>query len=157
MISPYTELLMGLRCAVKLHERSLDAIQRQYGLTRMETDILAFLVNNPGKDTAADMVALRGFQRGNVSQGVEALIQKGLLNRRQDTRDRRKIHLFLTPEAEPVREAAVNARECFNRQLFQGLSVQERETYIRLTSQILKNAKQGLEEENESWNKTKIS
>ena len=113
MISPYTELLMGLRCAVKLHERSLDAIRRQYGLTRMETDILAFLVNNPGKDTAADMVALRGFKRGNVSQGVEALIQS--------------------------------------------LSVQERETYIRLTGQILKNAKQGLEEENESWNKTKIS
>ena len=78
MTSPYTELLMGLRCAVKLHERSLDAIRRQYGLTRMETDILAFLVNNPGKDTAADMVALRGFQRGNVSQGVEALIQKGV-------------------------------------------------------------------------------
>ena len=41
----------------------------------MEADIISFLKNNPGKDTAADIVELRMLSKGAVSKTVEALIQ----------------------------------------------------------------------------------
>ena len=43
----------------------------------------------------ADIVERRMLPKGNVSAGVETLVQKGLLMRRQDQTDRRKIHLSL--------------------------------------------------------------
>ena len=41
-----------------------------------------------------------------MSIAVESLIQKGLLQRRQDREDRRKIHLSLTPQAAPAVQAS---------------------------------------------------
>ena len=58
-----------------------------------------FLYNNPGKDTAADITELRMLSKGNVSQAVESLIQKGSAKDGPLTRlDRRKIHLSLLPQ-----------------------------------------------------------
>lgn len=54
---------------------------RGYRLTLIEATIISFLQNNPGKDTAADIVELRMLSKGNVSQAVESLMQKALLRR----------------------------------------------------------------------------
>ena len=70
----------------------LKDICNNYQLTIIEATIISFLYNNPGKDTAADIVELRMLSKGNVSQAVESLIQKSLLKREQDKEDRRKIH-----------------------------------------------------------------
>lgn len=60
--------------------------------------------NNPGLDTARDIVELRMLPKSNVSVAVESLIQRGLLCRRRDTADRRRIHLSLTNSAAPLLE-----------------------------------------------------
>ena len=55
----------------------LKAICEEYRLTLIEATIISFLHNNPAKNTAADIVELRMLSKGNVSQAVESLIQKG--------------------------------------------------------------------------------
>ena len=97
-----TDFLVNLRRIIKLHESVLKQIGERFGLSLTEAKIISFLHNNPGKDTAADIVELRMLSKGNVSQAVESLIQKSLLEREQDRDDRRKIHLFLTSKTKPI-------------------------------------------------------
>ena len=42
------------------------------------------------------------LSKGNVSQAVESLIQKGLLKRIPDLHDRRRIHLALLPASHSI-------------------------------------------------------
>ena len=87
------DILLKSRAAGKLYEKMFGKIRLQYGMTQLEIDILAFLKNNPGLDTASDIVNYRMLPKANVSQAVEFLIQKGFVGRRTDEQDRRKIHL----------------------------------------------------------------
>ena len=80
-------LLPNIRRIVKLYESMLRPICDKYRLAPIEATIISFLQNNSGRDTAADIVELRMLSKSNVSQAVESLIQKSMLERRQDTRD----------------------------------------------------------------------
>ena len=74
-MSRTTEFLMNIRSIIKLHESMLREICGEYQLALIEATIISFLHNNPGKDTAADIVELRMLSKGNVSQAVESLIR----------------------------------------------------------------------------------
>ena len=67
-MSRTTEFLMNIRSIIKLHESMLREICGEYQLALIEATIISFLHNNPGKDTAADIVELRMLSKGNVSQ-----------------------------------------------------------------------------------------
>ena len=97
-----TEFWLGLRGMIKLYEKTMKTVCTAHALTMVETDIIAFLKNNPQKDTAADIVELRMLSKGAVSKGVEALIQKELIRRYPDAEDRRRLHLKLTDRSEPI-------------------------------------------------------
>lgn len=134
-----TDLLMSIRRTVKLYESMLKTVCERYQLSAIETDIISFLYNNPTKDTAGDIVELRMLSKGNVSQAVESLIQKGFIRRVHDTKDRRRIHLFLLPEASPVTQSIEQVRSRFQEKAFYGFSEQERELYAALTNRIMQN------------------
>ena len=67
------DVLNGVRQILKRYDQSLGGVCADFGMTRIETDILAFLYNHPQNDTAADVVRMRMLPKGNVSQGVDAL------------------------------------------------------------------------------------
>ena len=140
-----TDFLTSLRKTIKLYEKSQKEVCSKYRLTQIEISIISFLHNNPGKDTAADIVELRMLPKGNVSQGVESLIQKSYLKRRQDESDRRKIHLSLTPDSLPLVNDIEKAKNTFLEQIFSVLTPEEWEQYMRLTDKIMKNIKYDLE------------
>ena len=87
-----SDMLLLVRYMMKLYEKHLENVQMKYQLSHIEIAIIGFLYNNPEKDTAADIVERRMLPKGNVSAGVEMLVQKELLIRRQDQADSRKIH-----------------------------------------------------------------
>ena len=96
-----TEWLVHFRHIIKCQDALIKELCDKFLLTRIEGTIITFLHNHPGRDTAGDIVELRMLSKGNVSKAVEVLIQKGLIHREQDEKDRRKIHLSLLPAAEP--------------------------------------------------------
>ena len=104
------EFLLHIRRVIRLYESLNRQVCDTWHITQIETDIIAFLKNNPEKDTARDIVEFRMLQKGNVSQAVEDLIQKGFLARRPDERDRRRIHLSLTERALPIAADIVRVR-----------------------------------------------
>lgn len=131
-----TAFLTGVRRITKLYEGMLEDICRRYRLTRMEANIISFLQNNPGKDTAGDIVELRMFSKSAVSQGAEALVR-----REQDPDDRRKIHLSLLPKAKPITEEIETIRKRFTERIFAGFSGAERALFAELSGRIVENTK----------------
>ena len=138
------DFLMSVRRIGKLHDAMLKEISGQYQLTLIEAQIIRFLSNNPGKDTAGDIVELRMLSKGNVSQAVESLIQKSLLKRVADSSDRRKIHLFLLPDAEPIVAQMGSAWNQLQEELFEGLMPEEREQFMKLNERVLNNTKNAM-------------
>lgn len=88
-------------------------------------DILMFLANNPGYDTAADICCCRGMKPGIVSVHVERLVQEGYLERKEVPGDRRKSRLLCTPKAGPAIEQGRVRQELFAREIAKGLGEED--------------------------------
>ncbi len=138
-------LLSNIRRVIKLYDSMLKPVCDRYGLVPIEATIISFLYNNPGKDTAADIVEFRMLAKSNVSQAVESLIQKSLLQRRQDTEDRRRIHLALTSEARPITEDIETVRGVFRKQLFRGFTEEEQKQFAWFHDRVAENTKRAME------------
>ena len=126
-----------------LYLRSMEPVQKTYGLTQMEEDILLFLANNPGHDTAAELVSLRALAKSQVSTSVERLVCKGYLARKPEGR---KIHLQLLPASEG---AVAMGRECqlrFAQTLTEGLCPEEQKQMCKLLGHRAENARRACRE-----------
>ena len=53
---------------------------REFHMPQTAFDILMFLANNPGYNTAKDIVKLRGLKANLVSVNVDRLVQEGYLD-----------------------------------------------------------------------------
>ena len=144
-----TDYLINNRRIIKLHENMLKDICEKYELSLTEATIISFLHNNPEKDTAADIVELRMLSKGIVSQSVESLIQKSLLQRKQDAADRRKIHLSLTPSAQPVTKSIESIQKKLHNEIFAGLSKEEQALFSRIHHRITENTKAAMNRRNQ--------
>ena len=141
-----TDFLTHIRLTMKLQEQLLKNICEKWQLTITEGKVISFLYNNPDKDTAADITELRMLSKGNVSQAVESLIQKGLLQRTTDQADRRKIHLSLLPAASEITSAVSFMQQQLYKQIFNGLSEEELLSYERINCLIMENTKKAMKE-----------
>ena len=140
-----TELFIGLRSLFRLYDKMLKRVCTEHDLTLVEADIISFLQNNPEKDTAADIVELRMLSKGAVSKGVEALIQKSLLERIPDTEDRRRIHLKLRSQAGPVTESIDEVREEFLETILEGFTKEELVMQNQFLGRLFENTKRAME------------
>ena len=140
-----TELWMGLRSLLRLYDKMLKRVCAAHDLTVIEADVVSFLQNNPGKDTAADIVELRMLSKGAVSKAVESLIQKDLLEREPDTKDRRKIHLKLRPQAKPVTKSIDEVRTEFLDTVLNGFTEEELEIHTQFFQKLFDNTRKAIE------------
>lgn len=140
-----TEIWTGLRSLLRLYDKMLKRVCAEHNLTVIEADVISFLQNNPEKDTAADIAELRMLSKGAVSKAVESLIQKSFLERIPDKQDRRRIHLKLKPEAEPVLEMVNAVREEFLKKVLEGFTKEELETHVCFLRKIFDNTKLAME------------
>ena len=136
------ELLANLQQMDKRYERACTEVRARYALSQLEVEILGYLRNNPELDTASDIVKYRMISKANVSQGVEQLMQRGYLSRRQDGQDRRKIHLQLRPEADGVVEAILAVQQRFWDRMLRGISREEWLQYQDVSQRIFDNLNQ---------------
>lgn len=142
-------MLEVLRRINRLYGAMQKPVCQRCGLAPLEATILGFLRDNPKKDTAAEIAECRLLAKGNVSIAVESLIQKGLLQRRQDREDRRKIHLSLTPQAAPAVQAIDRLNQRFWQRLFRGFSQEELAQCVRFQQRLAANTVAALAERQE--------
>jgi len=134
-----TRLLQFYQQFKKFYTRRFAALLEQSQLSMREMDILLFLINNPGYDTARDITEYRGISKSQVSQAVDLLYAEGLLHRTADESDRRIIHLSLTKEGLPLAMAAQAVQNACAQDLLFGLTQAQQEQLKYMLNVVLDN------------------
>ena len=129
-----TVILHLIQLCKRRYASALQPVEQAHGLTRNEIDVLLFLSNNPGYDTARDIVELRA-----LSKSVDTLTRRGFLAGEQDRHDRRCVHLTLQSAAGQAVQDAQQAQQDFVLQLYQGMTPEEEQALNRALSRLVKN------------------
>lgn len=98
----------------------------RHGLIRTEMDILLFLHNNPGFDTATDIVKHRHLSKSHVSKSIQSLKERGFLTSFYQDSNRRTIHLTLCEAADNAVRDGLKAQEQFVSILFTDFKEEEK-------------------------------
>ena len=80
----YTRRILDAYAAV------MQPLSAELDMAQNAVDILLFLANNPGLDTARDICTYRKLKPGIVSFHVDNLVRGGYLLRTRDPGDRRR-------------------------------------------------------------------
>lgn len=126
---------------------AMQPLCRREGLAPNGVDILLFLANNPGLDTARDVCTYRGLKPGIVSFHVEKLVQEGYLLRQPAPGDRRKCRLVCTEKAGPVVQQGRALQETFFRRMTAGLDPQDLAAFRRCLEGFRQNLSQMTQED----------
>ena len=110
---------------------AMRPLAQETGLPQGAVDILLFLANNPGLDTARDICACRGLKPGIVSLNVENLTAGGYITRQSVPGDRRKCRLVCTPKAEPIFSRGRALQEAFFARMTEGVPHGDLEACLR--------------------------
>ena len=107
------------------YHAALSPLCAETGLPPAAADILLFLANNPGMDTARDICTYRHLKPSIVSFHIDRLVSEGFLLRQSVPGDRRKTALVLTEKAESVVERGRGLQKAFADRLIDGLSEED--------------------------------
>lgn len=120
----------------------MQPLNQQHQLPPNGLDILLFLANNPGKDTARDICRCRQLKPGLVSIAVERLVQAGYLQRQSVPSDRRKDRLVCTEAAAAIIEEGRRQQEAFGHKLNEGLTQEDTACILHCLNVVDQNLKQ---------------
>lgn len=135
-----TKILLDMKNVIDFYNRLATKAAEESGITRPEGDILIFLRNNPEHNTAKDIVRLKGVSKAYVSKAVEPLLQKGLIQIKVDSIDRRCQHLSLTDQATPIVEIFHQMQKEFINKITIGIDTEDLNILWKVTAQFSENA-----------------
>jgi DNA-binding MarR family transcriptional regulator len=104
------------------------AAAEQLGLTVEQFQVLRRI--RKGYESVSAIAAESRTSRPAVSKIVESLVQRGLVGRRTDERDRRHVHLTLTLAGQSALEAIYAQAETWLAGRFGALTAQERDQLL---------------------------
>lgn len=116
-----------------------STVTERFSLTAAEADILLFLANNPGRDTAAQIAKTRKIAKSHVSLAVKGLTERGFIEPYYEDGNKKSAHLRLLPPSREAVEAGRAMQEEFAALLFHGFSDSERAEFSRLNKKIAQN------------------
>ena len=122
MMVTASEMTAFLRHFADAYAAWMQPLNRRYQLPANGLDILLFLANNPGKDTAKDICSYRHLKPGLISLTVEKLVQAGYLERKSVPGDRRKDRLLCTSAADEIIRTGRKHQEAFAQRFNQDLT-----------------------------------
>lgn len=129
---------------VRLNEKIIGEVSREYGINTTELCILIFLANNPQYDTAREIVEYRMLTKSRVSKAVDSLVRQGYLTTREDETDRRIIHLVLEEKANTVIDLGLQAQRYMINMICRGISEDDMESYCRIHDRMIENTREAL-------------
>lgn len=128
-----------------LYQQTVMPVCKKYDLTYMEYTVLMFLFNNPGCDTATQIVRARNLTKSHVSISVKALQGRGLIMGEYFPGNQRIVHLKLTEAAQPIVAEGKAAQEHYGKLLLRGFTRKETEQLQYLMEKLNGNIKAEVE------------
>jgi DNA-binding MarR family transcriptional regulator len=124
------------RCAALLQQAE-DAPLRRAGLSRAEFDLLGAL-RRTGHELTPGELARETFSSGAaVTKRLKQLTERGLVERRGDTRDRRVAHVRLTDAGRDLVDGLLPEQLAYERSVLAGLAPHGRDELAALLCELL--------------------
>ncbi|WP_428837203.1 MarR family winged helix-turn-helix transcriptional regulator [Streptomyces coeruleofuscus] len=124
------------RCAALLQQAE-DAPLRRAGLSRPEFDLLGAL-RRTGHELTPGELARETFSSGAaVTKRLKQLTERGLVERRGDSRDRRVVHLRLTDAGRELVDGILPAQLTYETAVLSGLDGPEQGELAALLGELL--------------------
>ena len=138
-------ILHVLDLANQLKQRG-DVLCQSVGITTQQWLILLHLAPDPNlpgiekltaerKILGSDLAKALNVSRPNITNLINALLQKGLVTQEEDEHDRRRKHLALTDKGKEILERLEPFRKTSNEMLFGHSSVEDQEKFLKFIQQ----------------------
>ena len=124
------------------YHAALSPLCAETGLQPAAADILLFLANNPGCETAGAICRMRGLKPAIVAFHIDRLVGEGFLQRQPVPSDRRKTALVLTAQAQPIVAEGRELQRAFADRLAEGLSAEDLAHFRRCVAIFDRNIEQ---------------
>ena len=134
-----SQLYAALRRFQDAYAAALRPLCERTGMAQGAVDILLFLANNPGCETAGAICRMRGLKPAIVSFHIDRLVGEGFLQRQPVPGDRRKTALVLTEKAAPVIEQGRRLQKSFADRLTEGLRAEDLAHFRRCVAAFERN------------------
>ena len=86
----------------RIMEYAYGERMEDFGLRKVEVDILYFIAHAGNKDTARDIIDAQHISKAHISKSVDNLRQKGYILLEEDCSDHRKAHIHITEKGLPL-------------------------------------------------------
>lgn len=124
---------------IKKYNSLFEDLLKEYQMTQVEIDVLAFLANNPEYNHAQDIVNVRGISKGHVSLAIEKLVKRGYLTRNPDPQNRRCNILCVEHQADSLIKRIQDIQHQFDDMSFQNISSSDSIFYHQILQKIYQN------------------
>ena len=106
------------------------------GMTFLHLETLRFIKDNPSS-SMSDLAEYLRVTKPTATSLVTGLVSTGIVTRREDSGDRRRILLALSSQGAHVLATAAKARERAVDRLFARLPVRDQEELLRIVSAVI--------------------
>lgn len=124
----------------------LASLCDEFNLKRLEAELIYYLSDCEDKNTASDIRTVLYVNKGHLSCMLSELCERGFITCRQDMNDKRYNHYELTDKAQSVWERMGDEWRNIMNQVLDGVTDEEKETYVRLAQKLRDNIDKMLEE-----------
>jgi|SRR5580658_4167388 MarR family transcriptional regulator, organic hydroperoxide resistance regulator len=122
----------------KLSRSAVDEIMKEHGGRGGQNHILWALYESDGL-TPIEVARKLGIAAPTVVKMSSHMVASGLITRRRDSVDRRRVHLYLTDRGRAVKRPIEDATRQFRRAMSAGLTTEERKVVSRALAKMLRN------------------
>jgi MarR family transcriptional regulator, transcriptional regulator for hemolysin len=122
----------------RLLAKRFDQRAKALGLTRAQTQLLAYLVTNEGINQAglAEMLEIEPI---SLARLIDRMEQAGWVERRPDPKDRRAWLLFVTEKVKPIFAKMIEVGQVVRAEALSGLSAAERTQILDMLLRVRRN------------------
>jgi DNA-binding MarR family transcriptional regulator len=121
-----------------------QACVRYFGVTASQGGTILSL---PAKKTLSmnELSAVAGVDNSTMTRMVDQLVEKGLVYRQADEKDRRLVRIGLTPAGQKLQKELAGALAGFYAASLEGIPDEERQTIIKSLERLKSAVEQGLQ------------
>ena len=134
-------LLYGMKFK-KLLDIFLKPIENEYDLNKVDLQILFYLYSAGSLNTSKDIMELKLFTRGHISQSLGRLQKKGYVMIKQDMEDRRCTHNYLTSNVEEIINKLKSIFDQVQGILMKGVTEEEKKAVDSVVQKVNENNNQ---------------
>ncbi len=122
----------------KVLEQATANVANAFNLTHNEIGVIYYLYRNP-EACSSDIIKDTHFSKSHVSLSVNSLEEKGYVIANRDPKDKKILHLSLTPKCDEICEILVKERKFYEQKLFENISEENKQTFLDTLFEILEN------------------